>query len=269
MAKTHPQRRFMLVTLISDRWLSYDRDVYIWLGGMQYTARKVMARGGFDGWFGMAELQSLSESEAGLGRILLPHFHAVAWSDDASIDFEAAESKMAKSKRLISTTGAPTATISFHSETYAANLAAYVMKAPSVAKYRAPNIHVPPGFTLEPTALAPVSAVRLLEILSHIYFDELMLAGGDGRDVRTALKRHMIESAKAENGFVEVTQSAKLWQAARRLTKRDKNYYPVEIERSVDQLPASCPISLDLPRLRELRSKRIAHRSEEPQRPVG
>jgi hypothetical protein len=245
MELNRPERCYFLVTLISDRWLSFDRDTYIWLEGMRRTVRPVMALGGFDGWFSMLEIQSLDETVRGLGRILLPHAHAIAWSDDPAFSPEAAEQRMASSRRLVSRIGAKTVHVSYRADTSPCNLAAYIIKAACLAKYREPCIRSPSGIKLSDTALPPVSAVRQIEILSGIYFDELMLSGGDGAFLRVELKRAMLRNA-SRSGIHEMSiERARLhWSGLRRRTGRDDNYWPVDIDRSGKQLPFASPITL-------------------------
>lgn len=146
MQRAQSQRRFWLVTLISDRWLSFDRHTRIWLGGMKDTSRQVMALGGFDGWFGLLEVQTLDETTRFLGRILLPNAHFIAWSDDETFDPNEAQSRMAASGRLESYVGAATADVRVDAKTSVCNMAAYIMKAAAIAKCRVPDRNMPAGF---------------------------------------------------------------------------------------------------------------------------
>ena len=184
---------------------------------------------------------------------MLPHFHAVAWSDDPGFNPEYAGSRMRASARLVSRIAAQTADVSYAIDTSPTNLAAYVSKAPSVGKFREPDRLSPSGFCLSPSALAPVSAVRLLEILSGMYFDELMLSGGNGTYLRTELRRHMIDCATVIGRIVTVEQSTRQWNRVRARTGRDRFHYPLEIVRQPTQLPIDSPISLECPRLLERR----------------
>lgn len=246
-----PHRRFFLTTLISDDWLTYDRNTQVFLGRMQATIRPVMALGQFDGWFGNIELQTMAETVAPFGRILMPHAHAVSWSDDPAFDAEEAENRMGSSKRLFSHLGAKTVDVSTRHDTGAANLVAYILKAPSVAKYRFPHQGSPSGFYLRPTALKPMSAVRLLEVLSGIYLDELMLSGGDGSAIRSDLKRYMIECATQVTGVVTPEQVAWYWAKLHCHTGRDGNYKAVEVLRNASARPSGGIITLACNRLFE------------------
>jgi len=242
MQNAHPRRRFFLVTLISDRWLSFDLDTYIWLGGMQNTVRPVMALGGFTGWFGMIEVQTLDETVRGLGRILMPHAHAVAWSDDPRFCPEEAEGVMRASKRLISRIGAATVDVSYREDTSACNLGAYIMKAAAVAKFREPCRYSPSGLKLSDTALPPVSAVRQVEVLSEMYFDELMLSGGDGTYLRRELKLAMLNILPSRETSVE--SAAAHWDRVRARSEQTARYARVDIDNTGRQLPPDSPISL-------------------------
>lgn len=159
MEKLLPQRRFFLVTLLSDRWLSFDRYTQIWLGGMKDAMRQVLRLGGFTGWFGMVEVQTLDETVRYFGRILLPHGHFVVWSDDLDFDPLDAENRMAASGRLESRTSAKTVTVRADRSTSACNIAAYVMKAAALAKYRVPAHRSPSRFGLADCALPDVTPV--------------------------------------------------------------------------------------------------------------
>lgn len=48
--REHPQRRYALVTLISDRWITLDRHPTLYLGGIKAATRQVLRLGRFDGW---------------------------------------------------------------------------------------------------------------------------------------------------------------------------------------------------------------------------
>jgi hypothetical protein len=252
MMSRRPHRRYFSVTLISDRWLAFDRDTYVWLGGMRQSIRPVMALGCFDGWFAMLEVQTLDETVRGLGRILLPHAHAIAWSDDPEFSPENAVTVMTKSHRLVSRLGAPTVEIRYFDNTNPRNLAAYLFKAASVAKFREPCMRSPSGLHLADTALPPGSAVRQSEVLSGMYFDELMLTGGDGAYLRTKAKQFCRDWIAKSKGWEISAESAETtWLRTRRRTGRDDNYAPVSVVRETRQLPYHSPISLAAARFTE------------------
>ena len=237
-----PNRRFYLVTLLSDRWLSFDRYAHIWLGGMKDAMRQVLRLGNFTGWFGLIELQTLDESVQALGRILLPHGHFIGWSDDPDFDPNRAAARMAGSKRLESRTSAATADVRADPLTSVCNIAAYLMKAPASAKYRVPSLRSHSGFALADCALPPVSAVRQMEILSHVTFDELMLGGGDGGYIRSELVR-LIHETPPKNSEIDTGRAARFWTRCRKRTRRGA-YEPVHVDRTKAQLMPHPPISL-------------------------
>ena len=242
-----PWRRFYLVTLLSDRWLSFDRHTQIWLGGMKDAIRQVFRLGGFTGWFGLVELQTMDETVRYFGRLLLPHGHCIAWSDDPDFDPKRSEARMAASRRLESLTGATTVTVRADPSTSVCNMAAYLMKAAALAKRRFMTARSPSGFILDECALPPVSAVRQVEILSQTTFDELMLSGGDGGPVRTELLRFM-NRAPPRNSELDTEQAARFWARCRNHHRR-KLYKPVLISRSGAQLLPNPPIGLACARL--------------------
>ena len=246
MQRAHSRRRFWLVTLISDRWLSFDKHTRIWLGGMKEACRQVMSLGDFDGWFGLVEIQTLDETIRYLGRILMPHSHFVAWSDDPLFDPEQAASLMQASGRLESRVWVATADVRRDPTTSVCNIAAYIMKAPAVAKYRVYAKDMPAGFALTDCKLPPVSAVRQTEILSQTTFDELMFSGGQGRAIRSALLE-VIRPYMGVTGSqdLDTIDAEQFWRRLRRNTRR-RAYGSVTINRTGAQLSSNTPISLAL-----------------------
>lgn len=243
LATEHPERRFCLTTLFHDGWLTYDRDTYLWLGNIRAKSSDVMKLAGFDGYFGMVEVQAMSESVRDLGRILLPHVHFIAWSDSSNFKFSAAEEEMRASGLLYSRLGADTADIQVRSDTHPSNLAAYVAKAPCVAKRRAPDRMKPSGFRLDNSRLAPAAALRVLEVLSHVYLDELMIGAGDGLAIRSMLKSHISRYAKRD---IDVEDVSRVWERCRKLSHTDNFYYPVAVDRRrQSEQPLDALISLE------------------------
>lgn len=226
----NPQRRWFLVTLINDRWMTYDRETEIWLGGMIATARPVLQLARFDGWLANVEIQTIDESRAGIGRWLLPHVHGVGWSDDPDFDVEAAEARMCESRRLYSGIGARTAQISVWDDSRACNQFAYVEKGACIAKCRHWNGRSPSGFWLGDCALRPISAVRQNEILSQVEVTDLLFAGGDGTSLRDKLKGHLHAAMRGNNAPPLTPRDARrFWQEVR--PERYRHYRDVQIHR--------------------------------------
>lgn len=242
METANPGRRFWLVTLISDRWLSFDRYCRIWLGGMKAAARQVMAMGGFCGWFGFIEVQTLDHTTSFFGRILMPHAHFIAWSDHPSFDHAGAEARMASSGRLESRTGARTVVVNRDLSTSTSNLAAYIMKAGGLAKRREVRSTRPGDMVLRDCSLPPVSAIRQVEILSQMTFDELMLGGAQGTAVRSELVK-LVYRRPPRATEPDSAIAARFWMRVRSRLKSRK-YEPVLIDRSTRQLPSGSPIGL-------------------------
>jgi hypothetical protein len=98
--------------------------------------------------------------------------------------------------------------------------------------------------------LPAVAAVRLQELLSGIYLDELILSGGDGQKVRREAAK-FIDRIATLGSITDLTVESALrqWQRIRKVTKRDGNYYPIHIERATRHVPLECPIDLLSPRL--------------------
>ncbi|WP_419826856.1 hypothetical protein [Sphingomonas sp.] len=243
-AAQNPQRRFMLVTLISDGWLAYDCDTFIYLGGMQAASTALLNQAGFDGWAAIAEIQTLDESKKDLGRILLPNVHAIAWTMDPTIELAALERQLQASPELKSATSAATVTIEHRADTSPTNLMAYLLKNAALAKRRVPSRHSLSGLALGDCALRPASAVRQHEILSRIYLSELIFAGGEGLPLKDQLDHEVDRCAPFHRGELSTDAAAMFWKRLRQRHGRDEHYYPVAIDRSPAQLPCESPISL-------------------------
>ncbi len=240
-----PERRYFLVTIFSDRWLSFDRaHTIIWLGGMKKIIAEVMRHAGFEGWFGAVEIQTLDETTGGLGRALLPHFHAIGWTTDRNFDPDAAAVRMQRLGRLKSHNNAQTVVITGDDGSSPSNLAAYILKAPSLAKAREPCASSPSGFRFTKTALPPIAAARLTEVLSGIYFDELLLSGGNGKGIRTHLRR-LVRSSISDRSHhnISIEQAQRFWTELRRQGPL-KRYPAVKVERTFGQLDLHSPICL-------------------------
>lgn len=244
MVKAYPGRRFALATLISDRWLAFDRDTFIFLGGMKAISQLVLDSTPFDGWVAVVEVQTLDESVRGLGRILLPNVHAVVWTDDPTLDFVAVEREMQRSPLLISRIGAATVTVRRWANSAPTNLFAYLMKNAAVAKHREPSRFTLSGFTLKNGILRPASAVRQHEILAGIYLPELIFGGGGGRKIARKLRVYADRIVPRTLTELGTDAATSFWEVARASHGQDQHYYPILIDRSDAQLPLDSPISL-------------------------
>lgn len=240
-----PARTYYLVTLFSDRWLSFDRTLtIIWLAGMKKIIAEVMRHGGFDGWIGAVEIQTLDESTGVLGRTLLPHFHAVVWTTNPNFDPDIAAAAMRGSGRLKSYNGANSAVITGGKHSSPCNLAAYVLKAPALAKTRESAPDTPSGFRFAPAKLPPIAAARLTEVLSGIYFDELLLSGGDGKPIRTQLRALVRRSVRDRSpANISIEQAQAFWVRTRSYGPL-KRYSAVTIKREPGQLDRLSPVCL-------------------------
>ncbi|HEU0043131.1 hypothetical protein [Sphingomonas sp.] len=254
-----PQRRYALATLFSDRWLSFDRDLWVLLGGIKEASRQVIRLGQFDGWLAVVEFQTLVNTLGGLGRLILPNVHAVAWSDDPSFSFEAAEDRMLRSGRLFSHASAKTADVRRTADTSPTNLIAYMLKAAAVGKHRIPSTSSRWGFVLDDCALPPRAAARQTELLSSLYLDELIMAGGAGSPLRTALVGHLNANVvRSRNTELSVEGATRFWNGVR--PRASARYSPVSVHRERRQLPHDAPLSLDP--MRSIREMSWLHRRE-------
>ena len=240
----HPGRRYYLVTLISDRWITYSHKTKLWLGGMIATSRPVMQLAGFDGWLGIVEIQTIMEAFIDKGRWLLPHVHAVAWSDDPDFDYRAAARRMNASDRLYNRIGAPCADIRHWEQqgkplSRATNIAAYVFKGASLGKYRRWDGHSYSGFYLEDTKLSPIAAVRQNEILSSVELMALIFAGGTGAAIRNELRRHLNSEVPGSATELTPDHARRFWDRVRSRpsSKRYHTYGQPTVYRDAHQRP--------------------------------
>ena len=240
----HPGRRYYLVTLISDRWITYSHETELWLGGMIATSRPVMQLAGFDGWLGIVEVQTIMEAFIDKGRWLLPHVHAVAWSDDPDFDYLAAARRMNASDRLYNRIGAPCANIRHWQQqgkpvSRATNIAAYVFKGAALGKYRRWDDRSYSGFYLEDTKLSPIAAVRQNEILSSVDLMHLIFAGGTGAAIRNELRRHLNSEVPGSATELTPDHARRFWNQvrSRRSSKRYHAYGEPAVYRDAHQRP--------------------------------
>lgn len=231
-----PKRQFSLVTLVSDPWLILDRDPYVRLKAMRQTIHPVMALAEWDGWFGIIEFQTLSETVSGLGRVVMAHVHVMAWTERRSFYPERAQALMSDQKRIWTANGIPAVDVREIVDATPERVAAYMAKASSVAKRRLPDKNYASGFKLMPCALAPISAVRQTEILSGMYMDELMISGGEGCRIRTELVKHML--MRFDRGYMSTEIALGFWERLRTRAGRD-DYFPVFIDREQGRAPAT------------------------------
>ena len=223
MVAEHPLRRFFLVTLINDSWGTFERLPMLNLGAMKAAIPPVMGRANFDGWLGFVELQTIDHALAGWGRLITPHFHAMAWYDDPNIDHEDAEAAMCRSTRLSSRIRARTAVITPWTDTSIFNLVAYLLKAPVVAKYAVPDKNSPSSFHYEDCRLKPGSAARLFEMLSKVEIDELMMCSGGGKLLRSAILERIARVGRRSGVTLSDVDADRIWRRCRSSRRKDQH----------------------------------------------
>src|ERR1700754_4201095 len=112
------------------------------------------------------------------------HAHAIAWTDDPTIDEVDLAESLCRSQRLSHWDGAATVDI-IPIEDAARHIrwrAHYLLKAPYVGKYHARSDIPGRDWCLKKAVLRPAQALRLAEGLSQIQFPETVFGVGGGTE---------------------------------------------------------------------------------------
>lgn len=171
------------------------------------------------------ELQALTNyPQRGLGRSFLINAHALAWSDDPSIDHDEIVKQMRASKALHSHLGAPTVvcTPRMTNDEGLERLASYMLKAPRAGKRRQRDPQNAGRFQLEGVSRVRSDLrLRLFEILSQLELTDLVHGVLDGKFIRSSWKQELVawNEARARRLRMPLDRDydvAKLWRAVRR-----------------------------------------------------
>lgn len=186
------KRRFwnasFLGPLINEYRPELDLDAY-----RQVVDRMVRAEG-LNAVFSI-ELQALTNyPQKGEGRSFLLNAHALAWSDDPEFSAEAAQERLSAREGLFSEFGAKTVLLTPRTmvEGEIEYLAHYLTKAPATGKYRRKDPQNSSRWKLSPVAQVRSDLqLRLLEILSHLEFTDLVWGVKGGTKIRSQWKQEL------------------------------------------------------------------------------
>ena len=223
MFEQYPGRRFFLMTIIHDGWRTFDRRTEINLADIQRRGYQVLNLIGLP-CCAIIEIQAAVNSQATIGRLVLPHIHAIGWTDDRSFDAVATEAEMNALRRLRSLSGAPPVTVIEIDPTLGdlAHAAGYLYKGPFEAKdFAPPSEKHPRGMTLSrSTNVRPNLLLRIDEILSQISMNELLFTRGCP-DQQRVLRDVLAELSGRHFQSPDLKNISSFWQQARRRNGKD------------------------------------------------
>lgn len=166
------------------------------VGGFRNAVYRLIHRAGLNAVCVM-EFQALTNyPQRGRGRSFLLNAHAMMWTEDTEFDAGATEERLQASVELNSELGAPTVRLSPRTldEGQLEYLGHYLLKAPADGKYRRRNPANYSQWELRKVAeVRPGLRLRLMEILSHYEFTDLVFGVGDGASIRTNWKRKLVD----------------------------------------------------------------------------
>lgn len=196
----NPGCRFRHLTLVHNGWRTADRETNVDLESVKRTVGQLLHKSGLEGWVGVVEIQAEAEHKSGKGRDLMPHAHLLIWSRDDDFDFGALERQLRASKRLEAPLGAATAKITGDDSTPDRGpwrWIWYFFKPPAYAKNPVPKPGKPGQFRYMGATIRDNLAVRLIEVLSRLRLDELIMGSGEGRAIAEQLRKDIREKTKA------------------------------------------------------------------------
>lgn len=229
MLKTDPTYRFRHLTLVDDGWRTLDRKTTIDLEGLKRTVGQLLFKSGLDGWVGVVEVQAESKAKRGKGRDILPHAHLLIWTRDPAFSFDQLELDLQASPRLNCATGPETALITGKDDVTARlsiwNWIWYFFKAPAFAKN--PVLRRNGSTRYYGASIRPNLAVRLIEVLSHMRMDELIMGSGEGKAIAVQLRKTIRAATKEGDKRCHESDIALFWTRNRRRAGKDAYSPPV------------------------------------------
>lgn len=226
MFEAHPDRRFFFITLIHDGWRTWDRGTAINLADVQSRGYQMLKIIGLPA-HAVIEIQAAVNARAGKGRELLPHVHAIGWTDDPAFSAKQAMKNANGSTRLVSMNGADPVDIVEVGRTIGdlAHTAGYLFKAPYEGKdFAPPKDGAKRGRVFSrSSSVRPNLIFRLFEALSQMTFGQMMFSygrGPQGVGMRQLVARIEAQlSAKIDYA----AKTAKFWKSVRK--KNGKSSY--------------------------------------------
>lgn len=186
-----PSRKRYFLTFCWDAGVSWERRPHIDLVSLKNMINHRLRRLGLHG-FGVVEVEILNNLTGEPGRRLHAHVHCYCWSAGGDFRPKVAARRLSKLATLHNDLGAPSVVIKTVelTEISIARLAAYVTKPPSRGKNRVPRRKFPGRYAMRDVALVPSTATRLIEILSHIEFRDILFGVGEGCALTKEIRRN-------------------------------------------------------------------------------
>ena len=192
-ARSHPGRTWWFLTFLADGGFINTYRPEIDVPAFKKRVDALVRSSGLNAVCAL-ELQALTNYPLkGLGRTLMLNGHAIGYTDEP-FDAVAVEKRLRASPRLQHSWGLPTVEIKQIdvSGEPVAWLAYYLLKAPHIAKYREWNPAArPPGYRLKDTSMRSDVAVRLVELLSQLTFNEMVWGVGGGAAIVGQWRREL------------------------------------------------------------------------------
>ena len=197
-----PERQWLWGTLAWDAGVTWERKPEIDLVSLKAIARQHFRRSGLEG-FGVIEMDVWKNMAREPGRRMVAHVHFLAsrveGNDTKVLEMEA---DMQDRRALTNSLGARSVVIrnvgqSVDDLTW---LGQYMLKRPAFAKNPIPKKDGD-GYRLQDVAQAQGSAVRLLEVMSHMEVGDVLFSIGSGRaiveKVRGVVRQEVVSRAGA------------------------------------------------------------------------
>jgi|TARA_R100000501_G_C2623708_1_gene116896 hypothetical protein len=197
-----PDRQRLWCTLAWDAGVTWERKPEIDLVSLKAIARQHLWRSGLEG-FGVIEIDMWKNMTGEPGRRMVAHVHFLGTRAEGNLaKVLEMEADMQDRRALTNSLGARSVVIrnagqSVDDLTW---LGQYMLKRPAFAKNPIPKSDGD-GYRLQDVAHARGSAVRLLEVMSHIEVGDVIFSIGSGRPiankVRSAVRQEVASRAGA------------------------------------------------------------------------
>lgn len=185
-----PLRRWYWITLAWDLGVTMERDPCLDLVSLQNVAKHNLRRSGLDG-VGTVEIDVWKNLTGEQGRRIVAQIHFLGWPRDPdNFKWKETQANLRKKRGLRNSLGAHSVVIKpvRPGPSNIAHLAMYMSKAPAAAKNLVPR---PGRNRLWPAELSAGSAVRLIEVLSHIEAGDVLFSIGEGKNISRAVQREI------------------------------------------------------------------------------
>jgi len=182
----YPNRRWWFVTIIGDSGNMLEYQPEMNLAAFQADALQIIKATGLHA-IGATEFQAINNfPQNGHGRTIMANSHFICWTDNPLFDAACVEKRLCATSPLAHWLGAKTVKIDpiKASHRHLTWKAYYMLKAPVDGKYLTRNEETPSGWSFNRTTLRVDLVVRLMELLCQLEFPQMVLAVGDGKQLR-------------------------------------------------------------------------------------